>query len=162
MDYLLTSRDWIFYLLQINLIWCMGFALLYLLLRKSGPALQYRGYTAFHLLLPLGLLVSLLFNIPIEDSTIIPEEATFSVLYEAPVVSEFLQVETFSDQNSVENQTYTTALLLIAGIIFLLLGKFVLQCLHLFRFAGDEDHELKAMVAELSAEMQVSRRVQLL
>lgn len=162
MDYLLTSRDWIFYFLQVNLIWCIGFALLYLLLRRANPAMQYRGYTAFHLLLPLGLLVSLLINIPVQDSTIIPEEATYSVFYEAPVVSEFLQVEPSSDQATKESQTYTTVLLLIAGIVLLLLGKFTLQCIHLFRFAGDEDQELKEMVAELSAEMGVARQVQLL
>jgi|GEM_PF-5611612 len=162
MDYLLTSRDWIFYFLQVNLIWCIGFALLYLLLRRASPAMQYKGYTAFHLLLPLGLLVSLLVNIPVQDSTIIPEEATYSVFYEAPVVSELLQVDASSDQGTKESQIFTTVLLLIAGIVLLLLGKFTLQCIHLFRFAGDEDQELKEMVAELSTEIGVARQVQLL
>jgi len=162
MDNLLSSRDWIFYLLQINLIWSVGFTVLYFLVRNGNPIIRYRAFMTFHLLLPIGLLVSLLLNIDGTSSPVVSDELTYNLFYETQVVSEIVPIAVDPIQSEPVNQLFSTTLLLLAGIIMLLFGKFVVQCFQLFRFVGEEESDLKEIMGELSAEMGLKTTVRML
>ncbi|MGH1362190.1 MAG: M56 family metallopeptidase [Calditrichia bacterium] len=162
MEYLLSSRDWIFYLLQINLIWSIGFTVLFLLLRNGNPITRYRAFMTFHLLLPIGLVVSLLLNMDGASSAVVSDELTYNLFYETPMLSDIAPIAVDPIQSEPVNQLFSTALLFIAGIIMLLLGKFALQCFQLFRFAGEEESDLKEIMDELSVEIALKKRVRML
>ena len=82
------GSDLFFFVLQINLIWMAGFGAIYGLTRRQDTMLQYRALLAWHLLLPLALLISLLI---INNRTVLPDGSplTYNVFVSAAAAGYF-------------------------------------------------------------------------
>lgn len=148
------ESDLFFFLLQINLIWMAGFGAIYGLTRRQDPKLQYLAYLAWHLLLPLALLASLvIFN----NHSVLPGGAplTYSV-FTGTTVSGYLPPAPPEVQHTV------SLLPLVAGLVILLaMFRFLRHFRSLFRFAGTEDYRLNEILAEAQVKLGMKQRVRI-
>ena len=161
MEAFLSSRDWILYFLQINLLWMAGFTFLHLLVRYSQPRLRYYSYLTIYFMLPLAMLLSLLINLG-GDNIVVDKDVTYNVFYETPVVSEIVQIQVGTAETGADGSVFFTALLFLGFVITGLLIRFLLKCVQLFRFAGSEDQKVLRVIDELKAEVGISRPIRVL
>ena len=148
------GSDLFFFVLQINLIWMAGFGAIYGLTRRQDTMLQYRALLAWHLLLPLALLISLLI---INNRTVLPDGSplTYNVFVSAAAAGYF--------PPAPPKVQHTISLLpLAAGVLILLaMLRFLHHFRSLFRFAGAEDYRLNEQLAEVRAMLGMRQKVRI-
>lgn len=138
------SGEIFLFFLQINLIWMAGFGAIYGITRRQDAVLRHRAHLAWHLLLPLALLLSLL---TINNPTVLPEGTSISYnVFTSAAASGYLPPAPPEVQHAI-------ALLPLAlgGLILLALFRFLRHFLSFFRFAGAEDYRLNEILAEVQA-----------
>ncbi len=161
MENILSSRDWIFYLLQINALWMIGFAAVFVWSRRRHPVMRYYSYLTMYFMLPIALGVSLFVNLG-ADGKAVDKAMTYNVFYETSVISEIAGPPTLAEDAQAQEQVYSTTLLLLAFVVTFLLSRFISKFVQLFRFAGKEDRAVLGLVSELATEIGVARRVRVL
>ena len=151
METILQNQQGIlFYFLQVNLIWAVGFGFIYLFARRMDIRWQYNIHLVLQLYLPVAVAISLLFiNSP--ESSGAPAQLSYSIFYNS-TAPQFLATQ------PPETHWLLAALpFAVAAIVSLVLLRFLQQFLALFSVIRT-DREGPLMILKRIQERQNIKR----